>query len=49
MQKNLILGASAVSLLMAVYVWLSGDRDMGLFIGLWVPSILSLGVFLKKN
>jgi len=49
MQKNLILVASAVSLLMAVYAWLSGNKDMGIFIGLWVPSILSLGIFLKKN
>jgi hypothetical protein len=29
-----------------VTLWFSGDRDRGLFVGIWVPSILSLGALL---
>ena len=41
--------ASAVALGLAVYLWFTGDKDSGLFVGLWVPSILSLGALLKKG
>ena len=43
----LILGAAFISLCMSVAVWFGAfgppDREAGMFIGLWVPSILSLG------
>ena len=35
--------ASGVSFLLSVYLWFSGSREEGLFVGIWVPSILSLG------
>ncbi|MEO8480513.1 MAG: hypothetical protein ABI542_12890 [Gemmatimonadota bacterium] len=38
-----ILGAAFVSFLLSVGLWFSGHRDQGLFVGLWVPSILSFG------
>ncbi len=41
--KVLILGAAFVSFLLSVSLWFSGHRDEGVFVGLWVPSILSLG------
>lgn len=37
----LILAAVGVSLLTSVYLWFSGHREEGLFVGLWVPSMLS--------
>ncbi|MFT5436635.1 MAG: hypothetical protein ACI840_001283 [Ulvibacter sp.] len=46
--KNYFIIASSLSLLLAVYLWLNGQTDQGLFVGLWVPSILSLGALLKK-
>lgn len=49
MQRNYILLAAGASLLLAVYYWFTGKTDQGLFVGLWVPSILSLGALLKKN
>ena len=35
--------AAGVSFLFSVYLWFSGSKDEGLFVGLWVPSILSFG------
>ncbi len=46
--KNYFIAGAGLSLLLAVYLWFSGQTDQGLFVGLWVPSILSLGVLLKK-
>ena len=41
--RSLILVAATASLVVSVALWFSGDRDSGIFVGLWVPSILSLG------
>jgi hypothetical protein len=41
--KMLVLGAAFVSFLLSVSLWFSGHREEGMFVGLWVPSILSLG------
>ena len=38
----IVLGAFA-SFLFSVGLWFTGSRDEGLFVGLWVPSILALG------
>ncbi len=35
--------AAGASFLFSVYLWFSGNREEGLFVGLWVPSILSFG------
>ena len=47
-EKALILGAAAASLLLSVSIWFFVDKDTGLFVGIWVPSILSLGSFLER-
>lgn len=41
--KGLILGAAGVSFLLSVSLWFAGLRQEGLFVGLWVPSILAFG------
>jgi hypothetical protein len=46
--KNYIFLAAGISLLLAIYLWFTGQTDGALFVGLWVPSILSLGTLLKK-
>lgn len=38
-----ILGAAFLSFLLSVTLWFTGNREQGLFVGLWVPSILSFG------
>ena len=41
--RSLVLLAAFVSFVISVVLWFSGQRDQGIFVGLWVPSILSLG------
>jgi hypothetical protein len=45
----LILIAAFASFLFSVYLWFQGQRDEGLFVGIWVPSILALGGFIKLS
>jgi hypothetical protein len=49
----IILAAAFVSFLLSVVLWfgLVGDPDpeLGIFVGLWVPSILALGAFLSPR
>jgi hypothetical protein len=44
--KFLLCCAAFISFLASVGLWFAGHRDQGLFVGLWVPSILSLGSLL---
>jgi len=41
--KTLILLAATISFLLSVSLWFTGNEHQGIFVGLWVPSILSLG------
>ena len=41
--KLLILLAAVISFLLSVSLWFMGHENQGLFVGLWVPSILSFG------
>jgi hypothetical protein len=41
--KASILSAAAISFLLSVYLWFTGSQDQGIYVGLWVPSILSFG------
>lgn len=44
--KALFLLAAGMSFLMSVYLFFSGDRERGIFVGIWVPSILSAGALM---
>lgn len=35
--------AAGISFLLSIFLWFRGQREEGLFVGIWVPSILSLG------
>ena len=41
--RALILFAAFVSFVISVALWFGGHRLEGIFVGIWVPSILSLG------
>lgn len=42
--KVLFLIAGTASFLLSVYLWfILEDRETGLYVGLWVPSLFSLG------
>ena len=41
----LFLIAAFGSFLLSVILWFAGDRQYGLFVGVWVPSILATGAF----
>ncbi len=43
----LMLTSAFLSLVFSEYLWFKGEREAGLFIGLWVPSILGFAVLLK--
>ncbi len=44
--KLVFLGASFVSFLFSVFLYFFIDESQGIFVGLWVPSILALGALL---
>ncbi|NNE65459.1 MAG: hypothetical protein HKN33_02750 [Pyrinomonadaceae bacterium] len=45
----LILAAAFISFVFSVWLWFNGQRDEGLFVGVWVPSILSFGAFFRAS
>ena len=49
----LILGAAFVSFLFSIALWFgvlgTANKDAGIFVGLWVPSILALGNYVKAK
>jgi hypothetical protein len=44
--KALFLAAAGLSFFMSVYLFFTGDHERGIFVGLWVPSILAGGALL---
>jgi len=42
---TLFLVAAGLSFLLSVGLWFADNRDEGVFVGLWVPSILAAGAF----
>ncbi len=41
--KALFVLAAGVSFVLSITLWFGGHEQQGIFVGLWVPSILSLG------
>lgn len=42
-----ILAAALISMMLSISLWFSGQQDAGLFVGIWVPSILGFGAYFK--
>ncbi|MFD2532480.1 hypothetical protein [Gracilimonas halophila] len=43
-----ILGSALLSMFLSIYLWFAVDKEAGLFVGLWVPSLLGFGVYIKN-
>lgn len=43
----LLMGSAFLSLVYSETLWFKGERESAIFIGLWVPSIIGFGVYLK--
>ena len=44
--KALFMLAAGLSFLLSISFYFSGDHERGIFVGIWVPSILSMGTLL---
>jgi hypothetical protein len=49
LSKLLFFTAAGLSFLLSIYLFFTGDRERGIFVGLWVPSILSAGALLQTG
>lgn len=47
MPSSVYYGGVLGSIILSVYLFMSGKRETGIFIGLWAPTILNLGVYNK--
>ena len=43
----LLMGSAFLSLVYSETLWFKGERESAIFIGLWVPSIIGFGIYLK--
>jgi hypothetical protein len=41
--KILFTTAAGLSFFLSVYLWFTGQKEEGMYVGLWVPSILAFG------
>jgi len=42
-----ILTAALFSMILSIYLWFFVNQDAGVFVGIWVPSILGFGSYFK--
>lgn len=42
-----ILSAAVLSMILSISLWFGVDQEAGLFVGMWVPSILGFGAYFK--
>jgi hypothetical protein len=40
-----VYGSSLVSIIVAIFLFFSGKRDTGIFVGLWAPTILGFAAY----
>ncbi len=41
--KQIYVAGTALSILLSLFLFLSGKRETGIFVGLWAPTVLNLG------
>ena len=46
---TLLLVAAFISFCFSIVLWFFVSKESGVFVGLWVPSILSLGALLRSR
>ncbi|MBT8194906.1 MAG: hypothetical protein HKO56_09125 [Bacteroidia bacterium] len=49
MEKSdyLFIVSAFLSFVLSVYLWFSGQKEAGLYVGIWVPSLLSAATLIK--
>ncbi len=47
--KGIYLGVTLLSILISLYLFTSGRRETGIFVGLWAPTVLNLGQTLLED
>jgi len=47
-QDYIILLAVFASFVLSIGLWFNGQREAGMYVGLWVPSILALGIYFNS-
>ena len=47
--KGIHLGGTLLSILLSLYLYLSGRREAAIFVGLWAPTLLNLGQTLLEG
>lgn len=43
----IVLFITFFSFIFSIYLWFSGYREEGMYVGLWVPSIIGVGIYFK--
>ena len=41
--KQIYMGGTLLSILISLFLFMSGRREAGIFVGLWAPTVLNLG------
>ena len=47
--KGTYVGGTLLSILISLYLFTSGKRETGIFVGLWAPTVLNLGQTLVED
>ena len=47
--KLIFMVAGFISFLLSVSLWFSGNEMQGIFVGIWVPSILALAICIRQR
>ncbi len=47
MPSSVYYGGVVGSILLSIALFMSGKRETGIFVGLWAPTILNLGLYNK--
>jgi hypothetical protein len=49
LSKGIYVGGTLLSILISLYLYISGKRETAIFVGLWAPTILDLGQTLLEE
>jgi hypothetical protein len=47
--KGIYVGGTLLSILLSLYLYTTGKRETGIFVGLWAPTVLNLGQTLVES
>ena len=47
--RGIYLAGTILSILLSLYLYLSGRRETGIFVGLWAPTVIQLGEILTSR